>query len=122
MEGSELNRTPGKRGETGARARERVPSLLFFRWCFFFTPIFSPALLSERLEQTKRSAKPCLELCLRIVKFQNSIGDCISASFDRMGKMKNRFFCFCNKYSKTTSAGKVLITPYGIKTFHSNIP
>ena len=109
MVGSELNRTRGKRGkkrgETGARARERVPSFwsslpfsLSSLPSFCFLANFFPALYSvnawNRLHEGKM---PCLELCLRIVKFQNTISDCISAWFDRIGKMKNRFFHFCNK-------------------------
>ena len=58
MVGSELNRTRGKRGktreETGARARERVPSPFpsVVSPRFVFSSIFSRALLCERLEQT----------------------------------------------------------------------
>ena len=86
MVGSELNRTRGKRGEkrgeTGARARERVPSpfpsLVSPR--FVFSPIFFPALYSVNAWNRLHKGKmPCLELCLRIVKFQNTISDCISA-------------------------------------------
>ena len=58
MVGSELNRTRGKRGkkrgETGARARERVPSPFPSPVSprFVFSSIFFPRSTSERLEQT----------------------------------------------------------------------
>ena len=82
---SELNLMQGTRektrGDWGESERTRsLPFSLSSLPSFCFLANFFPALYSvnawNRLHEGKM---PCLELCLRIVKFQNTISDCISA-------------------------------------------
>ena len=100
MVGSELNRTRGKRGkkrgETGARAFPPF-SLCSLPSFLFLVNVFPALYYVNAWNRLHEGKMPCLELCLRIVKFQNTISDCISTCCDRIGKMKNRLFCFSNK-------------------------